>query len=69
MTPMHVHSMEENIIARLDHDEKRERFIFRLIDTDAGETITTRIFTNEAQALHYFEGWLNPLRSPVSIFL
>lgn len=69
MTPIDSLDLEENILARLDRDATRGRYVFRLIDTDAGQTITTRIFTNEAQALHYFAGWRDPYRGPVSVAL
>lgn len=53
-------NLEENILARLDHDELRGRWLFRLIDTDAAQTITTRIYHDEAAALAYFETWRMP---------
>jgi len=61
--------LEENILARLDHDAIRSRWIFRLIDTDAGETITTRVYPDEASARAYFATWRNPLSFSVSITL
>jgi hypothetical protein len=69
MLNLDILDLEENILARLDHDALRSRWIFRLIDTDAGETITTRIYSDESSARAYFETWRNPLPSFVSINL
>lgn len=69
MQNIHFHRLIDNMVIRLDHDEMRNRFIFRLIDADSGETVTTRIYSDQASAQRYYDGWLVPCNTPVSIML
>jgi hypothetical protein len=62
MTNIETLDLDDGVIARLDHDDARGRWLFRLIDVDAFETITTRVYDDEGAARAYLETWRNPLR-------